>query len=48
MSGKAKRLAAHALFRIYFISFLHDLVSSSRVEQGAIWHREAMVLMLAI
>lgn len=48
MSGKAKRLAAHALFRIYFINFLHDLVSSSRVEQGAIWHREAMVRMLAI
>ena len=32
----------------YFISFLHERVSSSSVEQGAIWHREAMVWMLAI
>ena len=32
----------------HFISFLHDRVSSSSVEQGAIWHREAMVWMLAI
>lgn len=48
MSGKAKRLAAPTLLRIYFISFLHDLVSSSRVEQGAIWHREAMVWILAM
>lgn len=32
----------------YFINFLQDRVSSSSVEQGAIWHREAMVWMLAI
>ena len=32
----------------YFINFRQDLDSSSRVEQGAIWHREDMVRMLAI
>ena len=35
------------LFR-HFIIFRQDLVSSSSVEQGAIWHRDAMVWMLAI
>ncbi len=32
----------------HFIIFRQDLASSSSVEQGAIWHREAMVRMLAI
>ena len=47
-SGKVFHLAAPVLFKSYFISFLHDLVSSSSVEQGAIWQRLAMVWMLAI
>lgn len=32
----------------HFSIFRQDLASSSSVEQGAIWHREAMVRMLAI
>lgn len=43
-----RRIGSFSLTKDYFIIFRQDLASSSRVEQGAIWHREDMVRILAI